>query len=140
MLSGDLDAAAQWLYNAYALRLRSDQVQNQVVDRGWLAQLALAQNDPEGALDHSSFAVRLLEEANGEFYAWDPGIYLSHAKALSAVGDRPAAAVFIERAEAALCSVSDQIRALEVRTIFLNGFFARRIEQVRRDICDERSR
>jgi tetratricopeptide (TPR) repeat protein len=137
LLRGDLEDAEQWLHDAYALRLRSDQVQNQVVDRGWLAQLALAQNDPEDALDHSLAAVRLLEEANSEFYAWDPGIYLSHARALAAVGDRPAAAVFVERAEAALRSGSDQIRAPEVRRIFFNGFFARHIEQVQREIGNE---
>ncbi|GAB4444995.1 MAG: hypothetical protein OHK0015_46900 [Chloroflexi bacterium OHK40] len=113
---GDLPAARLWLGRATSIRQEAGERANQRSDLAWAARLALAEGHPADALALSTQALAGLAEARQEFYVFEtPDLYLIHAQALAANGDRRAAEQMLARAEEELAQVADQIHDKDIR-------------------------
>jgi tetratricopeptide (TPR) repeat protein len=127
---GDLAEAERLFQQAYQRRRQSGEAQNVVSDLAWLGRLRLAQGRAPEALQHTTAAVRQMEEAQGEYYVWEtPDVYLCHAEALVAVGRNAEADAYIERAYQALQEFAAQINDPAVKQTFLAQWTPARIVQ-----------
>lgn len=124
---GEIALAREWLTRAAAIREHNGEQSNLLSDLVWLARAALAQGDPQTALDLASRAVADMH-ASDEYYVWEtPDVYLVHAEALAANGDRPGAVAAVARAGKALEHFTAQIRDPDERRRYADRQLARRI-------------
>ncbi|MBX0327491.1 AAA family ATPase [Oscillochloris sp. ZM17-4] len=115
-----IDAAADRLGQARALRLQSGERQNQVSDLAWLGRLALAQGDVAAALERTAQAVALLDAFAGEYYVWEqPDVLMCRAEALAAAGLPGAALAAARRAHDTLRQFAAQIDDPQLLARFL---------------------
>jgi predicted ATPase/DNA-binding SARP family transcriptional activator len=129
---GDLAEAERLFQQAYQRRRQSGEAQNVVSDLAWLGRLRLAQGRAPEALQHTTAAVRQMEEAQGEYYVWEtPDVYLCHAEALLAVGRNAEAGAYIERAYQALQEFAAQIKDSALKESFLLHWSSARIREAR---------
>lgn len=93
---GRLEEAEKWYRQAYGLRQRTGERQNQVYDLAWTGRLRAALGRLDSALHYTIAAVRQMQQGGDEYFPWESwDMYLAHAEVLSQNGRE-------EKAQAAL--------------------------------------
>lgn len=127
LAANNLVQAERWLHRAFDMRLRTGQLQNQVNDLAWLGRLCVARGEAEAALEHTTTAIERLTAAKEVYIFETPDIYLAHAEALFAAGNRIAATSMRQQAQTALDDFARQIRDTAAQAAFYRGLVAQRV-------------
>jgi DNA-binding SARP family transcriptional activator len=89
---GRLEEAERRYEEAYGLRRRTGERQNQVYDLVYMGRLRAALGRLDSALGYTTEAVRQMERASGKFFPWEAwDMHLAHAEVLQQNGRGPEA-------------------------------------------------